>query len=84
MNNLVFIPADSESEEELEPLHIPDPPNKILWMQMTKYDTIWFSMAGFDAGYIYEYQMGQTSEIPYRFKMIEDADDIEIGSYVYK
>lgn len=76
--------ADSESEEQLEPLHFPDPPNKILWMKMTPNDTIWLSMAGYDAGYIYEYQLDQTSDIPYKFKMIDDADDIEISSYVYK
>lgn len=53
-------------------------------MQITPDDTIWISMAGYDAGYIYEYQMHQTSEIPFRFKMIDDADDLEISSYIYK
>lgn len=53
-------------------------------MKMTMNDTIWISMAGYDAGYIYEYQTEQTSEIPYRFKMVDDADDIEISTYVYK
>lgn len=79
----VFL-EDSESEEELEPLHIPDPPNKILWMQVTPDDTIWLSMAGYDAGYIYEFKTEQTVETPFRFQMIHDADDIEISSYVYK
>lgn len=84
-NFCLFNSADSESEEELEPLHIPQPPNKILWMQITPDDTIWLSMAGYDAGYIYEYQMDQTTDdVPYRFKMVDDADDIEISSYVHK
>lgn len=76
--------ADSESDEELEPLFIPEIPNKILWMQLTPDDTIWLSMAGYDAGYIYEYKINQTEEVPYRFKMVHDADDIEISSYIYK
>lgn len=53
-------------------------------MQITPDDTIWLSMSGYDAGYIYEYQMDQTTDIPFRFKMVDDADDIEISSYLYK
>uniref|UniRef100_A0A6P7FPY4 Cilia- and flagella-associated protein 44-like n=1 Tax=Diabrotica virgifera virgifera TaxID=50390 RepID=A0A6P7FPY4_DIAVI len=41
----VFL-ADSESEEELEPLHIPEVRNRILWMRYTPDQTIWVSMAG--------------------------------------
>lgn len=43
---LIFIPVDSESEEELEPLFIPEVPNKILWLKYTEDRTIWLSMAG--------------------------------------
>jgi WD40 repeat protein len=78
----VFL-ADSETEEELEPLFIPEVPNRIIWMQSTEDDTIWLSMGGYDSGYIYEYQIDQKSEVPYFFKMVDDADDIEISSYVY-
>lgn len=38
----------------------------------------------FDAGYIYEYMIDQKEDIPYRFKMVDDADNIEISSYVYR
>lgn len=79
----VFL-ADSESEEELEPLHIPEVPNKIMWMQSTERNSIWLSLGGYDAGYIYEYTIEQESEIPSFYKMIDDADDMEICSYVYK
>ncbi|KAJ8984434.1 hypothetical protein NQ317_012497 [Molorchus minor] len=75
--------ADSESEEELEPLHIPEVPNKILWLRYTEDETIWLSMAGYDAGYIYEYLIDQKDDAPFRFKMVKDGDDIEISSYVY-
>lgn len=43
---IYFIVADSESEEELEPLYIPEVPNKILWLMYTEDKTIWLSMAG--------------------------------------
>ncbi|RZC43160.1 thyroid receptor-interacting protein 11 [Asbolus verrucosus] len=78
----VFL-ADSETEEELEPLFIPEIPNRIIWMQSTEDDTIWLSMGGYDAGYIYEYKIDQKEEVPCRFKMVYDGDDIEISSYVY-
>ena len=41
-------------------------------------------MGGYDAGYIYEYRIDQKTEVPYFFKMVPDADDIEISSYTYK
>ncbi|CAH1956940.1 unnamed protein product [Acanthoscelides obtectus] len=51
--------ADSDTEEELEPLYYPDVPNKILWLKYTQDLTIWLSVGGYDAGYIYEYTMDQ-------------------------
>lgn len=42
--------ADSESEEELEPLFIPEVPNKILWLRYNKEELIWVCVAGYDAG----------------------------------
>lgn len=79
----VFL-ADSESEETLEPLHIPEVPNRILWLQPTEEGTIWLSIGGYDAGYLYEYQIDQKDAVPYRFRMIDDADDIEIRNYIYR
>lgn len=73
--------ADSEDEEELEPLFIPKIPNKILWLQYTSKGTIWLSMAGYDAGYIYEYEFGK--EDPVSCTMIPDGDDIEIHCFTY-
>ncbi|XP_017782969.1 PREDICTED: uncharacterized protein LOC108567166 [Nicrophorus vespilloides] len=78
----VFL-IDSESEEILEPLYIPKIPNKILWIQHTADDTLWLSVGGYDAGYIYEYKIGQTEEVPYKFTLIHHGDDIEINNYAY-
>lgn len=79
----VFL-ADSESEEEFEPLFIPEVPNRILWMQITHENNIWLSMGGFDAGYIYEYNIKQKDVIPIKYTIICDSDDIEINSFIYK
>ncbi|XP_022906281.2 cilia- and flagella-associated protein 44 [Onthophagus taurus] len=75
--------ADSESEEILEPLFVPDVPNNVLWIQHTVDNTLWVSMSGYDAGYIYEYHIGQKDEVPFRFKMIYHSDDIEINNFIY-
>lgn len=40
-------------------------------------------MSGYDAGYIYEYYIDQTTHIPAEFQIIYDGDDIEISSCVY-
>lgn len=79
----VFL-EDSESEEELEPLFFPDIPNRPLWIQLTKEGTIWLSMGGYDAGYIYEYKIDQTNELPFRSTMVYDGDDVEISNFLFK
>lgn len=73
--------SDSESEEEVEPAFKPKAPNKVLWAQYTSEGTIWLSMSGFDAGYIYEYKFGY--EGPIKCTPIPKADDVEINSYLY-
>ena len=80
INEEAFL-ADSEDEEVLEPIHIPDPPNSILWIQVTNDNTLWLSVAGFDAGYIYEHSMEDGDLVS--FTLIPEADDIEIHSYIY-
>ncbi|KAL9928049.1 cilia- and flagella-associated protein 44 [Glossina fuscipes fuscipes] len=72
--------ADSEPDEEEEPLHIPAVPNPILWLRYTDRNTIWVSMGGYDAGYIYELQPGIKE--PIRSTIIKDGDDCEIHSYL--
>ncbi|XP_054742319.1 cilia- and flagella-associated protein 44 [Anastrepha obliqua] len=72
--------ADSEPDEEEEPLHIPAIPNPVLWLRYTRDGTVWTSMAGFDAGYIYELVFGYAE--PYRCTIIADGDECEIHSYL--
>lgn len=73
--------VDSEDEEVLAPIHIPSPPHSILWIQFTNDETLWLSVAGFDAGYIYEYNLDGERLF---FEMISNADDIEIHSFVHQ
>lgn len=76
-----------EEEEPLPEIYIPKIPNKILIAQYISQYIIWLLMAGFDAGYIYEYPSPEVSEIivekPVKSIMIHDADDIEIRSCLF-
>lgn len=61
-------------------MHIPAVPNPVLWIRYTSDNTIWVSMGGYDAGYIYELTMGANQ--PIRSTIIKEGDDIEIHSYL--
>lgn len=80
INEEVFL-EDSESDEELGPVHVPKTPNKVLWAQYTSNGTIWLSMGGYDAGYIYEYDFDQ--EGPINCTVIPMAEDCEINTFIY-
>lgn len=73
--------ADSESDEEMEPLYIPEIPNRILWLQYTNENSVWISMGGYDAGYIYEFQFDKA--LPMKCTAIKNATDTEITTYLY-
>ncbi|PSN52091.1 hypothetical protein C0J52_03894 [Blattella germanica] len=72
---------DSESEEELEPIFIPKEPNPILFGMYTPRNTIWISMAGYDAGFMYEYVMDK--EEPVKCTPVKDAYEIPIHTFLY-
>lgn len=73
---------DSESEEILAPLEIPKIPNKIWFAMYTPEDTLWLSVGGYDAGYIYEYTMDNTEIV--KATVIADGDDIEMHGFIYR
>ncbi|XP_032671308.1 cilia- and flagella-associated protein 44 isoform X3 [Odontomachus brunneus] len=79
--------VDIIEEEPLPEIYIPKIPSRILMVQYIKHDIIWLSMAGFDAGYIYEYPSPETVEViskePIRSTVIYDADDTEIRSCLF-
>ncbi|XP_018302310.1 uncharacterized protein [Mycetomoellerius zeteki] len=78
---------DIEEEEPLPEVYIPKIPNKILTAQYISRDIIWLSIAGFDAGYMYEYLSPEVTEDigkePTKSIAIYDADDIEIRSCLF-
>ena len=73
--------ADSDNEQELEKMHIPEVANSVLWIQYTNTESLWLSIGGYDAGYIYEYNFN--SPEPLSTVLIPNADDVEIHSYIY-
>lgn len=73
---------DSEDEEELEPLYIPKVPNAVLWAQYTEENTLWLSMGGYDAGFVYEYEFDD--EDPVSCTPVPGAEDTEITTYIYE
>ncbi|KAL2733263.1 cilia- and flagella-associated protein 44 isoform X1 [Vespula maculifrons] len=62
---------DSEEDPPLPKIYIPEIPNKILMIQYTNQETVWLSMAGFDAGYMYEYPVPEKSKGKYLFLGME-------------
>jgi len=71
----------------LSEVYIPKIPNKVLMARYIKRNIIWLSMAGFDAGYIYEYPSPEIIEVikeePVKSIVIHDTDDIEIRSCLF-
>ncbi|XP_052861271.1 cilia- and flagella-associated protein 44 [Anopheles cruzii] len=79
INEEAFL-ADSDDEQDLEPLYIPKVPSPILWARYTDEDTLWLSMGGYDAGYVYEY--GFDDEDPLSCTPIPAAEDTELTCFL--
>ncbi|KAL0267585.1 UNVERIFIED_CONTAM: hypothetical protein PYX00_009818 [Menopon gallinae] len=69
------------SESELPEIYIPPVPNSILTAIYKPNGNFWLTVAGYDAGYIYEYNFSHKG--PIRSVMMENADDVEIHAYHY-
>lgn len=74
------ISEDSESDEEVEPLHIPKVGNSILWIKYTTADTIWMTIGEYDCGYVYEYDISQID--PLHSIELKRAIDKEVNSFI--
>lgn len=53
-------------------------------MMYTPENTVWLSMGGYDAGYIYEYNIDLPEAGLVKATIIYDADEIEINGYIYR
>ena len=79
--------ADSQEDEPLPEIYIPKVPNPVLTINYTPIGTICLTMAGFDAGYLYEYPKIEANKAinskPIRSAMVFEADDTEIRSCLF-
>ncbi|RZF43851.1 hypothetical protein LSTR_LSTR013316 [Laodelphax striatellus] len=77
--NEEFYLVDSDVEVELPPLYIPKEPNPILFGTYDEEGKAWLSVGGYDAGYLYKYDMqSEYDSEPIEHRLI--AHDTEIIS----
>ncbi|XP_043276979.1 cilia- and flagella-associated protein 44 isoform X2 [Venturia canescens] len=86
--------ADIEEDPPLPEIYIPEIPNRVLTANYRGVGTIWLTMGGYDAGYIYEYEIPPSSKSlvptfpdevqpaiePVKSSIVTNADDTEIAS----
>ena len=74
-----------EEEVSLPELYAPEVPNRVLVAFYTTNDTVVLSMAGYDAGYAYEYSNPEFNKetLLLRSNYVADCDDEEIRSYLF-
>nr|XP_012143309.1 PREDICTED: flagellar attachment zone protein 1 isoform X2 [Megachile rotundata] len=82
-----FLMEIEEEEMILPELYIPEIPNRVLVAEYGINGNIWLFMAGFDAGYVYEYPRPLCVKIkqnkPSISRIIENAMDTEIHKFLY-
>jgi hypothetical protein len=67
---------DSEEDEKPPEVFIPPTPNPILFAMYTPSETgIWVSIDGYDAGYLYEYDLNTSSPVTGAHILIPDTND---------
>ena len=83
-----FLTELDEKEMILPEIYIPEIPNKVLIAQYGIDGNIWLFMAGFDAGYVYEYPRPLSLKLkhnkPIRSRIIEHAIDTEIHNFLFQ
>jgi len=67
---------DSEEDEKPPEIFIPPTPNPVLFAMYTPSGTgIWVSIDGYDAGYLYEYDINTSSPVTDAHILIPDTND---------
>ncbi|XP_028044392.1 cilia- and flagella-associated protein 44-like [Rhopalosiphum maidis] len=67
---------DSEEDEKPPEIFIPPTPNPILFAMYTPSESgIWVSIDGYDAGYLYEYDLNTSSPVTNAHILIPDTND---------
>ncbi|CAL7949001.1 unnamed protein product [Xylocopa violacea] len=82
-----FLMDVDEEEMILPEIYIPEIPNKVLIAQYGTSGNIWIFMAGFDAGYVYEYPRPLSGKLkdnkPITSRIIEHARNVEIHNFLF-
>lgn len=71
---------DSDDEDELPALYIPEITSDVLWMKYSKNETIWLAMGGYDCGFLYEYDFNRNG--PIQYVLMDNALDRHINFYL--
>ncbi|XP_014209825.1 uveal autoantigen with coiled-coil domains and ankyrin repeats [Copidosoma floridanum] len=81
----VFFESELEDEPPLPEIYVPEVPNGVLAAFYTTRDTLLLSIAGYDAGYTYEYSNPQLDQQPALVgsNLVVDSDDQEIRSFLF-
>lgn len=68
---------DTEQDPPLPEIYIPEVPNRVLTINYSRKGTIWLTMAGYDAGYIYEYPArGEERKEPIKNIFVDETAEI--------
>lgn len=75
---------DLEEYPNLPDIYIPEVPNQVQSINYTKFGNIWMTLGGFDAGYVYEYNISSQNQNPevLKFTKIQNGGDLELQSYL--
>ena len=77
--------ADSEPEEELPPLYIPEKLSSVVIVIPIKNDpdAIWVVLSGYDCGYLYRYRFGKEDPEGWGLYLETGMDEICVGRTKY-
>ncbi|KAM9841110.1 cilia- and flagella-associated protein 44 [Aulostomus maculatus] len=83
--------GEEEMEEELPPIHIPDPPSPLYCGFYSEPGHFWLSMGGFDSGFLYHCQFSEDQDEdpdhrwdePFDFLRVHDSDHDPIRSVTF-
>lgn len=82
-----FFAVHVEEDPQLPDIYIPETPNRVLTINYSNVGTILLTMAGFDAGFIYEYSALENGadmyKEPIKCTPVPNAIDLEIRSCLF-